>query len=331
MTSLPVGATLRHAYGCAVRGFLRNLAIVWLSAVLFGTFVVLSVPPLLGALAHTLAGISGHHANLLIVTGGGATFMCYTMLLAVAGLFFKAQMMTGLTQRALGQRAGYAGIYLSFGATFWRVFGAYALIFLLLMAVQLAATLLLALPAIVLVGISHSAAPGRAAAGLGIAMVAFFVMWRIALFVVVSYLFIRLTFVVTAVIVAEQRFDLLRAWRLANGTVLRIFVIGMVLFVPIVLVLILAYGLVFGGEIWTLVHTLGHAQTHGRQFAAALLQDIAVTIRGLFMKRWFLLLPFALITTTLEYGLAAGAGVAGYQFLASRADNGEVPLSSTAS
>ncbi|MGC8535099.1 MAG: hypothetical protein ACP5QR_06135 [Rhizomicrobium sp.] len=331
MTSLPVGATVRQAYGFAIRGFLRNLAIVWLSEVMLGALVVLSVPPLLDALTNTLAGISGHHPNFIVLAAGGATVMRYAMLLAVAGLFFRAQIMTGLTQRALGQRAGYAGVYLSLGATFWRVFGAYVLIFLLLMAVQLAATLLLIVPAIALAGFNHGTASGAAHPDLGIAVVAFFVLWRIALLVVVTYIFIRLSFVVTAVIVAEQRFDLIRAWRLVDGNVLRIFVIGLVLFVPILLILALAYGLIFGGQIWALVQTLAHAQPHhSRQLVVDLVQGIVGSVRGLFIKRGFLLVPLGLIAATLEYGLAAAAGVSGYKLLVSGRDNGEGSLSSRA-
>ncbi|NDU92133.1 MAG: hypothetical protein G3I10_05910, partial [Ferrovum sp.] len=320
---LPVGATARQAYAFAIRGFLRNLAIVWLSEVLFAALVVVSLPLLLGALAHGLRGVSSAHPNLLVLAAGGTVFMRYAMLIAVAGLFFRAQMMTGLTQRALGQRTGYAGVYLSFGASFWRVFGAYVVIFLLLTAVQIAATLLLVLPAVALVAVGHGTAGTGASPDLGIAMVTFFVLWRIALFVVVTYLFIRLSFVVTAVIVAEQRFDLIRPWRLVEGNVLRIFALGLALFVPFVLVFIIVYVLVLGGEIWTLAHTLAQAQAHGRQFAADLLTQTARAIHGLLVRRWFLLLPLGLITATLGYGLAAGAGVSGYQSLVSGADKAD--------
>jgi hypothetical protein len=330
MTSLSVAVTVREAYGFAIRGFVRNLAVVWLPVVLTAALVILSLPPLLGGLAHFLSGLSGPHPDVLALAAGGAVFMRYTLLIAVGGLFFRAQIMTGLTQRALGQRTGFAGVYLSFGASFWRVFGAYVLIFLLLMAVQLAASLLLVLPTIILVGISHGAAGGGAIPQAGIAFVAFFILWRIALLVLVTYLFIRLTFVVTAVIVAEQRFDLIRAWQLVGGNVLRIFAVGLVVFVPLVLVLAALYGLLLGPELWTLVHSLAHTSMHGRRLAAALIQDIVGGVTQLLARRWFVLLPLALISVTLEYGLAAGAGVAGYRSLVSEGDGeGAAHISTT--
>jgi hypothetical protein len=334
MTRLPVGATVRQAYGFASRGFLHNLAIVWLPVVLFATLAVLSVPPLLvaiGHLAQRLASLSGPHPNVIVLATGGAAIMRYAILIGVGGLFFRAQMMTGLTQRALGKKAGLGVVYLSLGATFWRVFGAYVLIFLLLTAVQLAATLLVVIPTIVLVAINHGVASTGTSPLSGMAFVAFFVLWRIALFVVVAYLFIRLTFVVTAVIVADGRFDLIRAWRLAGGNVLRIFAVGLAIFVPLSLVIIAVYAMVLGGDMWTFVHTLAQAPSHGPQRAAAMLHDIAGMVHHLLVQRWFLLLPLALITATLEYGLAAGAGVAGYQSLMSGADQGDVPFQSTPS
>ena len=327
MTSLPVGATVRRAYGFAIRGFLRNLAVAWLPGVLLAALLAFSLPRLLAALAqfaHGLAHVSDPHRDVIVLATGVAVIMRYGLLIAVGSLFFRAQIMTGLTQRALGQKAGIAGAYFSLGATFWRVFGAYLLIFLLLMAVQLVASLLLVLPTIILVGIGHSATRGGA-------VVAFFALWRLALFVVVSYLFIRLAFVVTAVIVAEKRFDLIHPWRLVGGNVLRIFAVGLVIFVPLVLVLGVIYALVLGPAIWSLVLSLAHAHLYGRQLAVALIQDISGGLTQLLARRWFILLPFALLSVTLEYGLAAGAGVAGYQFFVAGADQAEAPFPSLSS
>lgn len=322
MSSVPVGGTIRRACEFAFRGFLGNLGIVWLPVVLIGTLVMFTVPHMLSGISRMLATLSTHRVNPFEIAAGGMIFMRDAVLLGVAALFFRAQMMTGLTERALGRRTGFVPFYLSVGPTFWRVFGAYILVSLLLLAVQIAAGVAIVLLSAVFVATIHGAGAGGTDLGLRMTMGLVYILLRVVLWIVEIYLFIRLTFVLTAVIVAEQRFDLVRAWQLVRGNIVRIFVVGLVIFIPLFVAMMLVYGLVFAADILTLIQSVVHEAAHAGRTPAAIIQQSVDLVRTMLQSRWYLLLPLALIGATLEYGLAAGAGVAGYQALLAKSDDG---------
>src|SRR6185437_3930868 len=125
MEKIPVGATIGHAYRYLVKNFLTILGIMWLPFVLI----------MAGAMFLGMA--SGGFAKVVSGTGGAAEFghIWYLVLPFYFITFFLVTMqLEGLSRYALGLRKGPAFFYFSVDRPVWRLFGAFLLFILLMIA-----------------------------------------------------------------------------------------------------------------------------------------------------------------------------------------------------
>jgi len=223
LMKMPVGETLEGAFSFAFRNILSVLGTVWfpylIAAAIVGGAVYLVHPDWS---AFTLASTdpTAFFAELRRVS------LIFPVTWLVV-LVTDSMVRVGLMRKALGLHEGPVFIYYSLGAPVWRMVGASLLLALIIFAIVIAAIAVCA-GTIAVCG-SYLQQPVRGL--VDTIMVA-------AAILATFYTIIRFFFFLPAVVVAEERIGLGRAWELGRGNVLRIIVV--------VLAISLATQFVFG-------------------------------------------------------------------------------------
>ena len=315
MSKIPVAATIGEAYRFAFGGFFGNLGVVWLPVLLFMAAAWYLVLPGFTAWSQTVSQISDasdpQAANAMLM--GMMEAYRAMLLFWIAALLLRAQMMLGVTERALGTHKGPGFVFLSLGKPFWRVAGAFFAVFIILITAEMVLVLGLVLLGVV-IGFVAAAFVGGGKEMTGLVIGSGVAIGGVALFCALFYVAVRLTFFLTTAIVAEGRFDLFRPWRLAGGNFWRIFAIGVAVFVPLGIAISAIYVPIELAALGPFMH-LPAAQAHDPQAGAKMMQHLASGIREMVQKRWYILVPLGLVGSTLIYGIAAGASVAAYRAL----------------
>jgi hypothetical protein len=300
MSRIPVGATIAHAYRFAFADFLKVASIVWLP------WLFLSVG---GVLLHAQLLIFSNAMAARDLSGTGSV-------VAVIGAFYVLTMfllfmqIAGITEQALGLRRGSPYFYFSIQKPVWRLIGAFllmALIFVAAYLLLLTAGFLLGIATAVLAKIINMSA---AAAGI-LALVAGFFM--VAVFCAYFYCFVRASFLLNPVVIAEQRISLKRSWALGEGNFWRMLVILLAVTVPIlVLMAILMLGFLFQSLPPTLpVHATAEEIAANRAIIAA--WNTAMMDR--IAHYWYIVYPIYGVSAVLFYGLSCGAQCFAYRAL----------------
>ena len=227
MPKLPVGRTVEAAYRFAFKQFFAVLAIIW--------FPYLVLIAIVAALAMAMAPGLLHAAEAGTLPPSAIPGLAGLVLLSVLGLLVAGAMVrVGLMRRALGMQTGWIFVYFSFAAPVWRMLGAMILAMLVVVGIVLASAAAVG----IVWGITH-ALLSEAVSGIatGIAAV-------IAALVYV-YSAVRLVFFLPAVVVAEERIGLGRAWALGGGNFWRIIIVILAIFIP-VMILFGAIGALLG-------------------------------------------------------------------------------------
>ncbi|HEY5046884.1 MAG TPA: hypothetical protein VII49_02555, partial [Rhizomicrobium sp.] len=155
-------------------------------------------------------------------------------LLGLLSFLVTCMVTVGIQRRALGRHRAPEYVFLSLATPVWRMVGALFLAWLVIAFIALAT-------GAVVVGIwfvAGNLAPGFAWTVRAIAIVAAF-LW-------IVYLIVRLTFLLPAVVVAEKRIGLARAWELSAGNFWRIFAVAIAVFVPAWIAFRIVYGALAG-------------------------------------------------------------------------------------
>ena len=227
MNKIPVGDTISRSYGFAFSDALSILGIVWLPYLI---------------LAAVLAGLVFLIAPELprMLTQGDFDPMIFVRVSHLFGLmgllsFVVTAMVTvGIQRKALGKHPGPVFVYFSLGASVWRLAGAWFLAGLVIVFIML-------LTAAVAGAIWWAA--GTFAANYAVLLrtlaIAAAALWLI-------YMAVRLTFFLPAVVVAEERIGLGRAWELAGGNFWRIFIVFIALFLPVTIGFAIVSSALFG-------------------------------------------------------------------------------------
>jgi hypothetical protein len=214
MSKIPVGDTISKSYGFAFSNILSVFGIAW--------FPYLTV----GLIA---AGVIYLTASDLVAQMMQGNFDPFEMMRVarVLGLlwllvFVASCMVTvGIQRKALSRRSGPMFVYFSLGVPVWRMAGALILAWLVIVVIGFAT-------ALVAVGI-------------------WFAVWQVespylwfirglTVFVAVCWLIYvsaRLTFFLPAVVVAEERIGLGRAWELGRGNFWRMVAVVIAVFLPV--------------------------------------------------------------------------------------------------
>jgi hypothetical protein len=230
MDKIPVGATIGHAYSYLFKNFLTIIGIMWLP------FAILAVGAFLFGMA------SGDFLKAITeASTGTANFARVWYLLlpfyVFAFMLFFIQM-DGLTRHALGLRQAPIYFYFSLGKPIWRLAGAFLLFFLLMIAIVVVFAIggiLIGMVVASATGVAPGTPPAKSASfTLGLAVVGIGAVAYCAFI----YWIMRQSFLLTPVVVAEERIGLGRAWKLGRGNFWRMLVITLAIVGPIALIFI---------------------------------------------------------------------------------------------
>ena len=224
MNKIPLERTLVGAYRFLFTKIISIVGTLWLPIVVFcaliGGLVWFSVPHEWFT-GHFPQFNDKHPDPAAVLAVLRPLLICYPLIIVIA-LVMASMMFVGLMRHALGQKKTMTFIYFSLGADVWRLLLAFILLYvvLIVLAIALVAVFIL---------VSVFAAPmvphGQALAikiVLGIVECLFF-----------FYAVFRLFFFLPAVVVAEKRIGLGRAWSLGGGNFWRIFLTILLIVIPI--------------------------------------------------------------------------------------------------
>jgi hypothetical protein len=305
MKKIPVFSTIGQAYGFTFGNLGTIVGLVWLPmAVLVALQYYVAVRYLNGYLS---AFAQGNIYELNSATG-------LRYLSIILALLLQAILVTPVMRQALGLRTGRALVSFAVGPTALRVFGAMAALALIIIAIEYIAifSLLIAFAFIAVVAKSVVAVHGVSSAIIaGCA-----VLGTVAIFIgAMIYVSVRLSFLVVAVAVAENKIDLIRAWRLTGRGFWRIFFVLLATALPIV---ILSAVLMWAALGFPVPHLPSPAAMAGWKGAptkvlAWMIQAVVIRLPYIYGVV-FAVAPFSV-------GLSTGAAAAAYRAVVSPLEN----------
>jgi hypothetical protein len=224
---IPVGRTIEDGYSFGFRKFFAVLGVVWLPYLLLGILAVFLLGDFATRFLPALRQMSADHAfgphgfdsrvlaPLHAISG-------YIWLFTIAALLVTAMVEVGVMRKALGLSTGPTLVYLSFSSAFWRMVGAFVLLWLIWIGLIIGLAIAVGIGA----ALSLSFVPGNGRYVLiGVA--------GIIAFCAAVYIIVRLIFFLPAVVVAEERIGIGRSWQLGGGNFWRIFIVAIAIVVPI--------------------------------------------------------------------------------------------------
>jgi hypothetical protein len=162
-------------------------------------------------------------------------------LLNILFLLVYAMIKVGVAKEALGLRKGPRFVYFWLGAAEFRVIGAYlilySLMYISIIAILLSGAAVGAIVYAAVTGAIQSHIIPQAALGW---MAEAAVVIGVVVALVWCYVAVRLSYLVVPVTVAEHRFGIYRSWELTKGNFWRIVFISVVVFIPILVVEMIA-------------------------------------------------------------------------------------------
>ncbi len=236
----------------------------------------------------------------------------YAILLMLIGLFLRAVMMLGITRQALGLNTGSPFVFFAIGKEVWRLFGAYFIFQILMQIGIFVVVFVVAIPAVIvgliaaaIVNASHLSPEAiQTLIALGIVALA------LIFYGGIIYVVIRLGFLLTPVVVVEKSLAIERVWSLSKGNVWRLFLVGLSVMLPIMIVYMAVMVAVFW-HAWPALASMPH---EGHVPAAVVSQHLMAFFQALF-SQWIVFVPIGAIFATLVYGLLGGASAFAYRAL----------------
>ena len=296
MNKIPVGATIAQAYRFVFAKFFSLLGIVWLPLVILGAGGVL--------VTRQAAVFSGAMAGRNFSAMGPALMVLIPYY--ILALLLLLMQIVGITEQALGKRKGSPFFYFNIGRPLWLLAGSMLLLVLVFVGVILAAGLggaLLTLLGALLSGGSRAVSALVLAIGF------------VAVYLVMIYVLVRLTFLMTPVVVAENRIGLGRAWQLGKGNFWRMFLVLLSILVPVFAIeIIFLFGFLSAGMPPAAPPGASPAQL---QAAQAAMQAWSAGVTARMNHYWFVTYPFFLVFSLVLYGLLSGAQAFAYRALVS--------------
>jgi hypothetical protein len=227
MRKIPVGQTIRYAYGFLFGHFTTVIGLIWVP-------VALASVVIFGATDAYLAGqISYYNTQNPGALAPGVFAMLFGMAVAV---FLYAVASVALTRQALGLREGPARAAFTLGRAEWHLFVAYLAYFGILVLLAIFAGMVVGLAA-------GGAANGAGTTGSGLAALA--ILFVLGLMI---YAGLRAGFFLAPAVVADGA-GLKRSWDLARGQVLRVLVIALAIGLPLGLLQLGAEVLLLGAQV----------------------------------------------------------------------------------
>ncbi len=238
MKKIPLESTIVGSYGFLFRNLLSIVGTMWLPMVLFlavlGGILWQLIPHewLQGNFpdhidkSEVRDWVFGHLP--VMIFGAGA--------LMLTGLLVRAMVNVGILRHALGQKTSPTLIWFSLGQRMWLMVAVIIIGFVAFELVRMGAFLLFVPVNVALAAIPHRPDAVVVLVNMVLALVAF---------CAVVYVLLRLLFFLPAVVVAENRLSLSRAWGLGSGNVLRMAVVLAAVILPAAIL----FGIAFYGTI----------------------------------------------------------------------------------
>ncbi|HEY2069043.1 MAG TPA: hypothetical protein VGG48_05775 [Rhizomicrobium sp.] len=324
MNKIPVGHVIGQAYGFAFGSFLSNLGVAWLPLLIYGAAGWFALPSVFQSMSHmmdTVATIQpGTQADPMVMMGPIMQFYRILLLLSLLQFLIRTEIMLGITRNALGLAKGPTFVFLSVGAPFWRLLGSYFIVSIFLIVLYIGvwiAMLLIGLLVGLIAAASFSGGGDHTTLAAGL-LGGGVVLGEIAIFSVMLFAFVRLTFLLTPAVVAEERLAVTRSWELTRGNFWRSVLIGIAIFFPLMILANIIFFSVAVG-MFEPIHRfiLAHAgeQTQDPRAAMQFMHEFMNSLGNAVVARWYILAPVLVVYLVLFYGLAAGAAASAYRSL----------------
>lgn len=282
MNKIPVGETIRFAYGFAFGQLGTIIGLIWVPMVAIA--VLRFLPYGLG---------DAHPSPEQNPTAAGAAAL-RQLVFALASILLYASINVAVMRQALGLRKGGAVIHFALGAAEFRMWGA----MLLLLAILIALTIgfFLAVFGATLAGAVLGSKMLAGAIGGGVALIGLCLL-------LVSI--VRLAFLVVPITVAENKISFERGWLLTRGNFWRISTVVFVVTLPTVTIVFGAFFALMGGELMALIPVASHIGE----------QALAERVQAIMDSHIPTIIGINLIVAPFSLGLTLGAAAAGYKAL----------------
>jgi hypothetical protein len=281
MTKLPVGKTIRFAYGFTFGHLGAIIALIWLPIVSMA--LVSFLPQAIGVPAPGTADLTPAQA-----AGAGL----WGLFGSFASLVLSAMAYQAVAELALGLRAPGPNYYFSLDRPVWRLLGAIVLLILLVMLFAL-----MVFGGVALLGWLASML-GKTA-GAVVASVA-----ALAGIVFFSLVIVRMGFLLVPATVAEGRIDLARSWTLTYGNFWRIVVTEIAVLLPLMILAMIGLAAIFARDFPALMALMKDTSAQAEAARTAIVQHHLPMVFGLEL----ILMPFSM-------GLATSASAFAYRAL----------------
>jgi hypothetical protein len=226
MKKIPLESTIVGSYKFLFQNIISIIGTIWLPFVIALAAV--------GALLYAVVPHQWLACDFSPIADPGAyvraklpMFMIGVPVIMITGLLTGAMIRVGLLRHALGEKTKTTWVYLSLGARVWRMIGAILLIIVIAYAIELAI--------IVLVAASHFILAAIPNVPMAVAILVKAVIILVGVIFAVSVI-ARLAFFLPAVVVAENKVGVSKAWQLGKGNVWRILAVLLAVIVPVMII-----------------------------------------------------------------------------------------------
>ena len=296
---IPVGATIARAYGFAFGNIVNNLGMIWIPvAILYGLLFYFH-SAYMNAMTVFLSRDFGQMQRVLPYFFAGYAIM-FVLLTA---------QVTALTREAMGLRQGSAWLQFPFGAGMWRLLIGYIALILVCIVLYIAVILVGVVGGIIGGAIAKLAGGGAAPVVVALVVGIF----ALAIGCAFIYAVVRLSFFLAPAAVDGPQ-ALRKGWALTRGNFWRIFLIGLSIFIPLLIVEAAYFYFLMGPDMLIPPHmqtmtpqALEQWQEHQRAASLALMQRT--------QDRWYIFYPAGLVVALILYGLMSGASAFAYRAL----------------
>jgi len=300
MKKIPVGVTIARAYRFAFGDFFRILGVLW------PAMLLMWLPSFL--MRQQMMTLSMQMAARDY--SGLREVWPLLLLFYVIAFILVFMQVIGIAQLALDRHKGPVWFYFSLGKPVWRLIGSALLLFVAIIVGWVAVVLGGLLIGFLLGLISK--AVNNSMFGTGMAFLtglAFIVLWC-AYF----YAFIRLTFLLSPVVAAEEEgFALGRGWLLGKENFWRMFAILLAVLGPfLILEFVLLFDVMFKGVPFPPPHA---SATQIAAYQAAI-NSRTMEMMNAIVRYWYVIYPLSIALIAVLYGSTIGAQCFAYRALA---------------
>lgn len=300
MNKIKVGETIAFAYRFTFGNIGTVIGLIWLPVIALCVMQFFFMNYYTAAMGDIVTDTNPAAIGPLVLVALGY-FLVALFLLGLIG--------AAITRQALGLRTGPAILYFSIGTAELSLSLSYLAAGLVVFVLYVGLFIAVALFGTIIGAIITASGVKLAPATAQLALVGGAAAAYIVVLCVLIYIIARLTFFLAPVAVAEGKIDLIRAWTLARRSFWRIFVVGLAIFVPIMLVAGLAQMAIVGPSYYShdVMPTAG---------TAASMRELVEQLRAMSAHEPFLL-GLTLLLAPFVYGLMFAAPAYAYKMLAS--------------